>query len=494
MKKMRQVADRGLSGLKQVTPDVCRETNIAPAAFNLNQNNAVCLPLVSDGQKLIWVHSNQIDLQFEGVADLDKAFDRFPYLTEKQTAALAQRCSLHPDQVKVWFMLQRLRYGISWDYKDIQEVRRKVRPNQGKEKLQHRMGEETNKDRGKLRQKTEVDESAGKKEGKVKEEPSRNEGRMMGENVTANEQLERKMKQEQPVEQVKDGKDDEIDEDKSNTQQKRKRITVTDKMGKKRMKQVDEVAVKRAGEVDIRRDQERKQQKSTQSVTTICARKKKKAKANKRLMSIQQWPPDKSFVVSDEPLDGSHLLFHQPQTKALNVPPLSDNLTELLRRVDVFPTTSNCHGKPEIEARLEDELHVDLTNHSIFITDVDKVKELIEGNNPDVAEGSSIFTRQQHSHVVQPCNLPSQIRCTAKTRTQLEMMKVAFCHCQYPDSEDYDRLAMVIGIPRYVLVQWFGDMRYYIKKGRPRWMTQEQHSQALAKIRYRQCLKALAKV
>lgn len=428
--------------LKQTTPDVHRETTFAPAAFNLNRNNALCLPLVSDSRRIIWVHSNQIDLQLDGAAELDKAFDRFPYLTEKQTATLAQRCSVHPDQVKVWFMLQRLRYGISWDYKDIQQVRRKVRPKQEKEELQNMMEEEINEDGREKRQKTEVDESAGKKVAQVREEQSRNKGRMMRENVRANEQ-QSKTKQDKTV---KNKKVDKVEEGKRNIQQKRKKITVTDKTRKK--------------------------------------------KQSKRLMSIHQWPADKSFVVPDEPLDVSPLLFPQPPPQAFNVPQVSENLTEMMERGEVFPTTSDCcggfEGKSEVESSLQEERDV---ADSLY---ADKLKELIEVNNPDAADSSSIVTQQQDSHVVDPCTPRPQIRCTAKTQAQLEMLKVSFSYCQYPDSEDYSQLAMVIGIHRSVLVQWFADMRYYIKKARPRWMTQEQHSQALANIRNRQFRKTLA--
>ncbi|XP_029310880.1 homeobox and leucine zipper encoding b isoform X3 [Cottoperca gobio] len=151
MKKMRQKVD-AVPQLQHKTPSAPGETlsemTIAPMAFNLNQSSTVCLPLVSDSQMLIWVHSNEINLQPDGAAELDKAFDRFPYITQKQTAALAQRCSLHPDQVKVWFMVQRLLYGISWDYKDISRVRRKFKSSQGKEELQTRKGEEVKEDGG----------------------------------------------------------------------------------------------------------------------------------------------------------------------------------------------------------------------------------------------------------------------------------------------------------------------------------------------------------
>lgn len=468
--------------MRQKTTDAHGETptlsgtNNAPVAFGLNQSSAVCLPLVSDSQKLIWVHSNQINLQMDGAAELDRAFDRFPYLTEKQTAALAQRCSLHPDQVKVWFMVQRLCYGISWDYKDIHKVRRKL--SRGKEEQQNRAG--VKEDRGENKKwKREVKESDGKKAGEIREA---NERGMMGENVRANERLERKMKQEQPMKKEKDRKVEEVEENKKNAPKKRKRVTVADKLGKKRMKQGDEGVVERAGDIKVRSDEaEREWQKSTQTETTLFTRKKKK-KANRRSLSIQEWPAHKCFVVPDEPLDVS---------PALDVPPLTDNQTP---NTCMTPVKSGCEGKTEMEAKLEGEVHAESTNHKGSVTD--KLKELTDVNdNPVVAEGSPTFTQQQDSPVVdaRTPRTRTHIRWSKKTQTQLAMMKVAFSHCQYPDSGDYNQLAMLIGVPRYMLVQWFGDMRYYVKKARPRWMNQEQHSQALANIKYQQCLNGLPK-
>eukprot|EP00064_Thunnus_orientalis_P018170 superscaffoldBa00004094_g18262 len=309
---MRQTAN---GELRQKTPDAHGETptisemNFAPAAFNLNQSSAVCLPLVSESRRLIWVNSNQINLQLDSAAELDKAFDRFPYLTQKQTAELAQRCSLHPDQVKVWFMLQRLRYGISWDYKDIREVRAKFK--RRKEEQQNMMGKEVDEDRReKEKQETEMKESCGNKAGDVREE-----------DMCANE---REMKQQ------------------------------------------------------LKREKDRK-----------------------------------------------HIINYNQSPRG--------------------------------------------STHS-----------------PDIPKKQKVSK--------EPYTLPTpRIRWRTKTQTQLVMMKEAFSHCQYPDSEHYDLLATRIGVPRYVLVQWFGDMRYYIKRGKPGWLNEEQHSKALANIKYRQFLKALAK-
>ncbi|KAF4089037.1 hypothetical protein AMELA_G00061840 [Ameiurus melas] len=92
----------------------------------LNQAHLVCLPLVSEGLKLVWVRSEQIN-ELDAVSELVEAFNAFPYPTEQEASALARRCSLSPERVKVWFMMQRVRYGISWADDDIRQTRLKMR-------------------------------------------------------------------------------------------------------------------------------------------------------------------------------------------------------------------------------------------------------------------------------------------------------------------------------------------------------------------------------
>ena len=331
--------DGGLPGLRQNTPGACGvtpEIKVAPAAFNMNPNRAVVLPLLSENQTLLWGHLNQIDLQLDGVAELDKAFEGFPYLTQKQTAVLARRSSLHPDQVKVWFMVQRLRSGISWDYEDIQEVQRKFKSSRGKirgqkeeqtQKKQNRMREEVKEETSeKKEQKRGVKESGGKKAGKVTESSKR------GGDVRAIERLERKMMQELPKNKEEDSEVETLVEVRENTPKRRKRNAVPNK----------------------------------------------------------------------------------------------------------------------IEETMEDD----------------------DGVLERAREGKS--------------------ETQSLTREKRAMLRLAFSICQYPNSRDYKRLVRSIGIPRPTLVQWFSDTRYYMKRAKPGWMKQEQHSRALANIRYRQALKMLA--
>uniref|UniRef100_A0AAY5KK58 Homeobox domain-containing protein n=1 Tax=Esox lucius TaxID=8010 RepID=A0AAY5KK58_ESOLU len=99
--------------------------SFAPDPLGLNQNHVVCLPLVTDRQKLLWAYSDQIQ-ELDNVAYLTEAFKAFPYPTLEETAALAQRSSMHLDQVRVWFMVQRLHVGISWEAEEISEARHKM--------------------------------------------------------------------------------------------------------------------------------------------------------------------------------------------------------------------------------------------------------------------------------------------------------------------------------------------------------------------------------
>lgn len=434
----------------------------------MEPHTAVCLPVISHTHKLVWVLSERIDLQFEGAAELEKAFDGFPYLTRKETAALAKRCSLHVDKVRVWFMLQRLRYGISWDYKDIQEIQRKFRPGQKKKDMQNKMGQGTENDQIKKRKNRERNKSDKRIARKVSVEKSENEETVTGGKVRTKRQLERKMKQEQSVkeEDVKV----KVEIKKRRNQVKRKRITVGDKTRKKRMNQVGEGVGERAGDSEIRSDQDVPERKNT-------------------MRSETTEPAGRIFVSSEEPPDVIPMLLLQHQAEALNVPP-PDTLSEQMQRYDILPAIpgSSClEEKPEARFVQEEEPPKDLENHNFALTDFSKLMDLIE---TDDSVGLPISTPQQDSQTGDSCALSSQIHSSVKTPYQVMIMREAFSHCQYPDSEYYTRLAKETGVPRCGLVQWFGDMRYYVKKGKPRWMTENQHRQALANIKYQQCLNA----
>ncbi|XP_072543050.1 homeobox and leucine zipper encoding a [Salminus brasiliensis] len=94
-------------------------------SFSTNSNSVVCLPLVSEGLKLVWTQSDQTK-ELDTIPELVQAFNVFPYPTSQEVSTLAQICGLPLDKVKVWFMVQRIKYGISWASEDIEETRCKL--------------------------------------------------------------------------------------------------------------------------------------------------------------------------------------------------------------------------------------------------------------------------------------------------------------------------------------------------------------------------------
>ena len=476
---MRQFADGTTSA---------SDIRTAPMTVTMTPNSLVCLPLVSESKKLIWVRSDQIDLQLNGAAELDKAFDRFPYLTHKQTAALAQRCSLHPDQVRVWFMTQRLRYGISWDYNDIREVWSKFKSSQrgaaGPEELENGMEGDKKK-----KKKENMIECGGKKAGD--EQKSAKEGKIIGQNVTVTEQLEELLMKKEVHRSV--------EEDKTDAPKKRKKMAVMDKMGKKKKKHGNEGITERATKVEAKSEKDKGQK---------CIKSEGKKSEKKRPIFIQPKPAINSDVVSGVPLGADSLLFLQPQTQTFNAVPLADNKVDLLVRADVpcsspdvpcsspdvlmTPVSGCFQGKPQVLSELLGDLLINATNHSVLVTDVMKFKELTEANNSLLVGDDQPTVARQQSYGGEDAP-PRRSRFNTKTHSQMTMLRMAFLRCQYPDSEHYRRLAAVIGVPRHVLVQWYGDMRYYIKRSMPRWMNKEQHRHVLASVRYRQYMSRLAK-
>lgn len=97
----------------------------AVASFTTNHNSVVCLPLVSQGLKLVWTQSDQTR-ELDTIPELVQAFNLFPYPSSREVNALARVCALPLDKVKVWFMVQRIKYGISWSSEEIEETRRKL--------------------------------------------------------------------------------------------------------------------------------------------------------------------------------------------------------------------------------------------------------------------------------------------------------------------------------------------------------------------------------
>ncbi|XP_038126298.1 homeobox and leucine zipper encoding b [Cyprinodon tularosa] len=311
---MRHLADTTKRTPKQETPTAV-EGNQAPS---LPWSARLCLPVLCEDKRVIWVHANEVDMQPDEVEELNKAFSRSPYLTPKQTAALAQRCSLHPDQVRVWFMAQRLLCGISWDYEDIREVCNNLKSNNDD-------AEEDQELRDRF-----IDKE-------VKNKDQKSEGRECGGEVNWN------------------------------GPRKQKR-------GRKRSKKQDDERITNGANME--------------PVLT------KKRRAQTKLVSSG------TGSQSDQ------------QEEAMNPAPTSG-------------------------------------------------------------------TRQEETQA-------AKSQSNLKTDGQLLLLRNAFLQCQYPTAERYSSLTKLVGIQRQILVKWFVDARYYVKKYQPSWMTVKQHKEVVANIKNQQ--------
>ncbi|KAL7387393.1 hypothetical protein ABVT39_022746 [Epinephelus coioides] len=129
--KVTKTECEGKLGVKRSSVDLRHSANSAEsnasgvASFTTNHNSVVCLPLVSEGLKLVWTQSDQTR-ELDTIPELVQAFNLFPYPSSREVNTLARVCALPLDKVKVWFMVQRIKYGISWSSEEIEETRQKL--------------------------------------------------------------------------------------------------------------------------------------------------------------------------------------------------------------------------------------------------------------------------------------------------------------------------------------------------------------------------------
>ncbi|XP_020567354.1 homeobox and leucine zipper protein Homez [Oryzias latipes] len=478
---MRQLSNRIVPRAPERTPVEIGETPTlsssgenAPLTHRTNLSRPLCLPLVAETKKVIWVTSDQVELQEKDQPELEKAFDCFPYLTAEQTVTLAQRCSLHPDQVKVWFMAKRLEYGISWDYEDIREVYGKISArhgDDGNEELQNRekigRNEDSIKNQGK-----------GKATDSTKEQNVEDRSGRLGPNGTC-EEMKQNPEQAQPLRNEKKGK---LKENKTKI---RKKKSVVDR--KKKKQTIEGTAEKTTPQMFKSNTGESTLQDSVLDGTIQT---KKLNRTRERPEKDRKKPANKSPPLLDDPLGATSRPSLQFQTELFNVFTQTDNTDPLETSDTLYPAMTNPanssfdeskDGKTELKEEIEND---------ILVTDIGKLKELIKGSNSPVSDDQTTFPRQQRDKVPHP----SQTVGRRKTCIQLSTLKKAFSNCQYPTSELYYHLTKETGLSRSSLVQWFGDMRYYVKKQKPSWMNDEQHKQVLGNIKYRQYINIITKM
>lgn len=506
------------------------ETNGSGAAsFTTNHNSVVCLPLVSEGLKLVWTQSDQTR-DLDSIPELVQAFNLFPYPSSREVSTLARVCALPLDKVKVWFMVQRIKYGISWSSEEIEETRRKL----AVPELHDDVAE------------TKEDMKASSDNGSY-------------------------------VELVADDKDvDEAEDSFSSVTPPKKKMHFESLDSYKPAKPITPcfsstlpppqdsyfyrppVETPASAAADITLDlssQQHRHGRYKKSKAQLAALRKSFLRENwpaetelRRLQEetgltrndIRKWFSDSRYQLrvgrgslAAAQNYSQHAAVASRQDQELQ--PLSLT-TQNNRHVNGVKAPEgarsngikNSHffqaflsnsleafGEQVLDAAC-DEVVEDLSNDGDVLKDEqsDEPLQLTCKAEPDVPQESSdplkpapspppsvspppaaspnklvsknvgTSKKSAHSAKANPSDTPSRLSGASsatphvltpagrprKTKQQLDVLKQHFLRCQWPKSEDYTELVKLTGLPRADIIQWFGDTRYAVKNGQLRWV------------------------
>ncbi|XP_035639623.1 zinc fingers and homeoboxes protein 1-like isoform X3 [Oncorhynchus keta] len=477
--------------------------NLAPAPFGLNQNHVVCLPLVSEHLKLLWACSDQTQ-ELDGVTYLIEAFNVFPYPTLGETASLAQSCSLHLDQVRVWFMVQRLRYGISWDAEEICMARCKMcGPNQAKDKKE--------KEEKVLPPLSKEDDGRNR----IEHSPVSTSNQLSSLSFESSSPIPRKSRKHHLV----------VAPDDSNLQHPSPPLPLclvapptttgqTLEAPDKPQRHCQDFHSELWRSFGRNTNPPKEELQRLQALTRLHMRYIRKWFCNRRFLLHHRVKadPDSEENGQSQPND---LLSSQTQLiqRLTQPPPPTDSRVRpspakkrvcQVDDVDFLSRSRNgnsVHGNPantthqirsNLKVKEKEKEPADVQKKKTGAADKEKTaragakrwtknvkKELKEERK---AVGITKFIDDDgEEQVLKMGPWPKN-----KTIAQLELLRHFFLTCQWPTKGDYTQLQQQTGLSRKALTQWFGDTRYYVKKGMERWMSGEEHQKVLAQIRGKQ--------
>nr|AAM95940.1 homeodomain protein HOMEZ [Takifugu rubripes] len=430
------------------------------ASFTTNHNSVVCLPLVSEGLKLVWTQSDQTR-DLDSIPELVQAFNLFPYPSSREVSTLARVCALPLDKVKVWFMVQRIKYGISWSSEEIEETRRKL----AVPELQDDDPE-------------------------TKEEVASNNGSY--------------------VELVIDDKDiNEVEDTFPSVTPPKKKMHCESPDSYKPAKPITpcfsstlpppqdsyfyrppvETPVSAAADITLDlSSQQHRHGRYKKSKAQLAALRKSFLRENwpaetelRRLQEetgltrndIRKWFSDSRYQLR---VGRGSLAAAQNYSQHTAVASKQDQQLQPLS----LTTQNNRHvngAKAPEGARsngiknshfFQAFLSNSLEAFGERVLDADSYESVEDLSN----DGDSLKEEEQNDE-------PLQLTCKAEpdvpqespdTQGAVGLLKQHFLRCQWPKSEDYTELVKLTGLPRADIIQWFGDTRYAVKNGQLRWV------------------------
>lgn len=496
---------RKASSSSESTKGSQSEDTASSGTSSLNQTHLVCLPLVSEGLKLVWVRSEQTN-ELDAISELVEAFNAFPYPTEQESSALARRCSLSPERVKVWFMMQRVRYGISWADNDIRQTRLKLRRLQrlslGEE------GEEEEEEYFPHEERTpETDKQASVADvytgyAHYTPQPDFSQDEINDYNSRQNSIIPQYSNGLEPF--VQQQTEDQYVGDFQNASVNKDHAQLPRNLN------------------HLPPHEPRAESSSTYQLLSesavVCGppvtqqRKKSKAQlmALRRSFAQRNWPSEsevqrlqrvtglgrheirKWFADSRYQLRRSGRSWLAELSKTTQSPEPSDRFGQQQNN-DEFQEDGEASA-----AGLDFELDVDMEDQRGPVeSESDKRKEK-QSEKPSLKDSLASVKQERREIAIVPSpassspspsllqgwnpSLGPEPNLRKKTWEQLHTLRQSFLHCQWPTSEDYTVLQQKTGLTRTEIVQWYGDTRYHIKHSNLRWIHPEDRDRVRAGV------------
>lgn len=502
------------------------EEKSSMGSFTTNSNSVVCLPLVSEGLKLVWTQSDQTR-ELDSIPELVQAFNLFPYPSSREVNILAKVCTLPLDKVKVWFMVQRIKYGISWSSEEIEETRRKLSV---PELYDSSEAHEEDKDTHNKKKKwgnvitevgAEAEESlftSPKKKSRCESpdsyEPAKHTAPCFSSSLPPPQDS---YYYRSPVQKHEPISDPTLNLSETNSQvnshsryRKSKSQLAALRKSFLRESWPSEAELRRLQEEtglsrnDIRKwfSDSRYQLRvgrgslaASQSFTIQNSVDLKQDQINQPIPLISSKHQEQNGTKVSEEAQGNGArnsdFFQKFLSNSLEAFKGKALEAEVCYSEDLSRDSED--GLKDVEA----ELPLQLTKQCNPETDVLQEPSNLKSPSKSPPSGSpqpsvspvkrlsnSVPTSKKsvHSAKASPSQTPPNVSMAStspnltpagrprKTKEQLDVLKQYFLRCQWPKSEDYTELVKLTSLPRADVIQWFGDTRYAVKNGQLRWV------------------------
>lgn len=491
-------------------------------SFTTNSNSVVCLPLVSEGLKLVWTQSDQTR-ELDSIPELVQAFNLFPYPSSREVNILAKVCTLPLDKVKVWFMVQRIKYGISWSSEEIEETRRKLSVPELYDSSE--TPEEEMETKNKRNVLTEVEAEAEeslfitpKKKSKCESpdsyEPAKHTAPCFSSSLPPPQDS---YYYRSPVPKHEPISDPTLNLSETNSQ--------VNSHSRYRKSKSQLAALRKSflreswpSEAELRRLQEetglsRNDIRKWFSDSRYQLRVGRGSLAAAQIFSMHNAADLKQDQIN-QPIPLVSPKHHEQNGTKLSEEPqgngsrnsdffqkfLSNSLEAFKDKAlegEVYDSEDLSRDSEDSLKDGEPELPLQLTKQCKTETDVLQEPSNLKSSSKSPPSGSplpsvspvkrlsNIVTTSKksvHSAKASPSQTPLNVSMAStspiltpagrprKTKEQLDVLKQYFLRCQWPKSEDYTELVKLTSLPRADVIQWFGDTRYAVKNGQLRWV------------------------